>query len=111
MSGQTNARSNAYSIVAAEYIEQIRQVCPVAAARLEQIQAQYGARAAYLAAFALANLHLHQAKTQRLPGRKDIFAYTYCAEMRDDPAALRLYEEAVAHLIAGGDWAGSLDES
>src|SRR5579871_2509889 len=89
--------SNAYSQVATEFIQQIRQDSPSAAECIEQIQGQYGTRAAYLAAFALLQLKRSQVEHGYPPNSQDLHAFTYCEEMRDTPEAIQLYEAAANH--------------
>jgi hypothetical protein len=101
MSVHSNFSSKTYHEAAIEFIQQIRQYSSSAADCIEQIQLQYGIRAAYLAAFALVDLKHRQVKHQYNPSSHDLHAFTYCDEMRETAEAIRLYEAAAAHLLPG----------
>jgi len=100
MSVASNSGSKAYSQVATEFMQQIRQYSPAAADCIDQIQVQYGTRAAYLAAFALLDLKQRQLKRRYKPSSQDLHAFTYCEEMAETAEAIRLYDDAVSHLLA-----------
>jgi hypothetical protein len=95
-----HSSSNTYSQIAVEFIRQIRQYNESAAACIDQIQAQYGTRAAYLASFALLDLKHRQLKRHYNPTPRDVHAFTYCEEMGEIAEALQLYEAAVTHLLS-----------
>ena len=96
-----DSSSNTYHEAATEFIQQIRQHSPSAADCIEQIQAQYGTRAAYLAAFALVYLKHSQIAHKYNPSQRELYLFTYCEEMRECAEAIRLYEDAAAHLMPG----------
>ena len=100
MSVHSSSGSKAYGQVAIEFNQQIRQYSAAAADCIEQIQAQFGTRAAYLAAFALIDLKQRQIKQHYNPSSKDLHAFTYCEEMAEIAEAIQLYDEAVGHLLA-----------
>lgn len=93
----TNA--NNYSTLALAFIDRVRQHNPLAAACLEQLLTAYGSRTAYLAAFALVHLKNQQLEKHYGPSKYELHAFTFCEEMRDTRAAMRLYEQAAAHLF------------
>jgi hypothetical protein len=99
MSVTSETGAKPYGKAAAEYIEQIRQQSPPAADCLEHIQAQYGTRAVYLAAFALVFLKQRETEHSYATSAHDLHAFTYCEEMRNDALALQLYETAAAHFL------------
>lgn len=101
MSIQAHGETNSYGQAANEFVQQIRQLSPAAADCIEQIREQFGTRAAYLAAFALILLKNKQVETQYNPSQRDLYAFTYCEEMRETAAAMHLYEEAARHLLPG----------
>lgn len=104
MSIHSNLESNAYSEAANEFIQQIRQYSPPAADCIVQIQAQYGIRAAYLAAFALVDLKHRQVAHKYNPSNQDVYAFTYCEEMGEIAEAIQLYKQAATCLMPGIDW-------
>jgi hypothetical protein len=101
MSIHTNGETNSYGDAANQFVQQIRQLSPSAADCIEQIRDRFGTRAAYLAAFALILLKNQQVEKQFNPSQRDLYAFTYCEEMRDTAGAMQLYEEAANHLLPG----------
>jgi len=99
MSVHSEGSSNTYSEAAKEFIQEIRQHSSPAADCIEQIHAQFGTRAAYLAAFALAYLKQRQAHQKYPPSQHDLYAFTYCEEMQNSAEAIQLYKEAATHLL------------
>ena len=88
-----------YGNVAREFIQQVRQQNSPAADCIEQIHTQYGARAAYLAAFALTLLKDRLNQQGYSSTQLALESFTYYQEMQGDAEAIRLYQEAAAHFL------------
>lgn len=84
-----------YTQAADDYIQQIREHSPAAAASLDQIREKFGVRAAYLAAFALVVL-----KQKLRPAPDALKKFTFYQEMQDNAEAIRLYNDAAAKLLS-----------
>jgi hypothetical protein len=96
----TAGSHNTYCEAANEYIQRIRQYSPSAAHCIEQIQSQYGVRAAYLAGFALMMLKDHVNQSGYSSPNNALKSFTYYDEMQMYAGAIALYVEAAKHLLA-----------
>ncbi|MEO8393716.1 MAG: hypothetical protein ABI700_12065 [Chloroflexota bacterium] len=101
MSVTADHSSKSYGDVAIQFIQQIREHSSSAADCLEQIQVDYGTRAAYLAAYALIFLKQWQTQQRYVASSQDLHAFTYCEEMKGNAEAIQLYEDAARHLLSG----------
>jgi hypothetical protein len=101
MSARANASSDAsYLQVVHEYLLRVRHYSPAAAECIEQIQSQFGARAAYLAGFALIMLKDYLNRTVYSSLHNALKTFSYYDEMQGNPDAIRLYEEAAEQLLS-----------
>jgi hypothetical protein len=92
-----------YQEALSELLLSIRETSEAAAACIGQIQQQYGAKSAYLAAYAILVLKLQQDEQGRIPRLQDLTTYTFHDELKDDAHAMALYTQAaIAFLPALG---------
>ena len=91
--------SDPYTNAANECTQQIRQHSLAAADCIAEIQRIYGARAAYLASFALMAYRERLTQTRRPPSRAVLKRSAYYKEMSHYPHAIELFEAASAYLI------------
>jgi len=88
-----------YTHAANELTHEIRQLSFSAADCIEEIRAQYGVRAAYLAAFALIIYRERLRRTGKASDREDLRSYLYYEEMKGNAKAIELYEAAAGYLM------------
>src|SRR4051812_43814528 len=101
MNASANAGSeDSYLQAVHEYLLRVRQYSPAAAECIEQIQSQFGARAAYLAGFALIMLKDRLNRMAYSSLHHALKTFSYYDEMQGSPDAIRLYEEAAEQLLS-----------
>jgi hypothetical protein len=88
-----------YQEALSELLLSIRETSEAAATCVRQIQQQYGAKSAYLAAYAILVLKLQQDEHGRIPRLQDLTTYTFHDELKDNDHAMALYTQAAIALL------------
>lgn len=99
MNAVYDTQPNGYIYLIETFAESIRQHSARAATCIEQIHARFGPRTAYLAAFAVLVLTEWRDEQCYTPSKNDLSTFPYYEEMRDNPDAMQLYEEAASYLM------------
>ncbi|MBI1258583.1 MAG: hypothetical protein GC204_14035 [Chloroflexi bacterium] len=94
-----NAGANVYVHASRGFIQKIRQNSQPAALYLEEIQRDYGAYPAFLAAFALTVLMDRHTRQRLSSSTEALKRFAFYDEMRDTTGAIRLYQEAARQLF------------
>ena len=89
-----------YAAVADDLIEEIQEMSASAANCIEQLRTEYGTRAAYLAAFALVICRSNFPRSNPSFLGEALKEFVFYEEMHETAEAIRLYQEAAAHLLS-----------
>ena len=98
----TTTRS--YGELATQTIQAVLEYNDDAARCIGLLRAEYGSRAAYLAAFAILMMKYDLDTYHHLPLKSDLYSFTFAEEMREHPDALRIYEEAACYILGIEGW-------